>query len=111
MVERSWAVDDGGVALVVCVSPVVFWGGCVWFSSALLAIWGCCVLPASLLLLLGGRGHLLGSYCRSWMAQIMSVGGLHVMLHGGDVVAKRTWVVIGWCVAVVGGVAGMVVVD
>ena len=41
----------------------------------------------------------------------MSVGGLHVMLHGGDVVVKRMWVVVGRCVAVVGGVTGMVVVD
>ena len=33
------------------------------------------------------------------------------MLHGGNMVAKRTWVVVGWCVEVVGGVAGVVVVD
>ena len=41
----------------------------------------------------------------------MSAGRLHVMLHGGDVVAKRMWVVIGRFVEVVGGIAGVVVVD
>ena len=36
--------------------------------------------------------------------------GLDVTLHRGDVVAKRTWVVVGRCVEVVGGVVCMVVV-
>ena len=40
----------------------------------------------------------------------MSAGGLDVTLHWGDVVAKRTWVGVGRCVEVVGGVVGMVVV-
>ena len=68
------------------------------------------MICASLLPLLGGRGILLGGCCHSWTAGIESAGGLHVTLHGGDVVVKRTWVVIGWCVKVVGGVIGMVVV-
>ena len=66
---------------------------------------------ASRVLLLGGRGHLLDGCCRSWTAGIGSLGGLHVMLHWGDVVAKRTWVVVGRCVEVVGGIAGVVVVS
>ena len=49
--------------------------------------------------------------CRHpWTAGIVSAGGLLVTLHWGDVVAKRTWVVVGRCVEVVGGVVGMVVV-
>ena len=40
----------------------------------------------------------------------MSAGGLLVILHWGDMVAKQTWVVVGWCVEVVVGVVGMVVV-
>ena len=40
----------------------------------------------------------------------MSAGRLLVTLHQGDVVAKQTWVVIGRCVEVVGGVVGVVVV-
>ena len=83
----------------------------MWFSSALVAVWGCCVLRTSVFPLLGGRGHLLGGCCRSWMAGIVSAGWLHVMLHRGAVVAKQTWVVIGRFVEVVGGVAGVVVVD
>ena len=59
------------------------------------------LLCASRVLLLGGRGHLLDSCCRSWVAGIVSVGGLRVTLHWGDVVAKRTWVVVGRCVEVV----------
>ena len=56
--------------------------------------------------LLGGHG----GCCRSWTAGIVSAGGLDVTLHRGDVVAKRTWVVVGRCVEVVGGVVCMVVV-
>ena len=59
-----------------------------------------------LLALLGGRG----GCCRSWMAGIVSAGGLDVTLHWGDVVAKQTWVVVGRCVEVVGGVVDVVVV-
>ena len=66
----------------------------------------CRVVCASLLSLLGGRG----SCCRSWTAGILSAGGLHVRLHRGDVVAERTWVVVGRCVEVVGGMVGVVVV-
>ena len=40
----------------------------------------------------------------------MSAGGLDVMLHQGDVVAKQTWVVVGQCVEVVGGTVCVVVV-
>ena len=40
----------------------------------------------------------------------MSPSGLHVALHGVDVVAKQTWIVIGRCVEVVGDVVGVVVV-
>ena len=69
------------------------------------------LLCASRVLLLGGRGHFLDGCCRSGAAGIVSVGGLRVILHWGDVVAKRTWVVVGRCVEVVGGVAGMVVVS
>ena len=83
----------------------------MWFSSALVTVWGCCVLCAPVFLLLGGRGHLLGGCCRSWMAGIVLAGRLHVMLHRGDVVVKRTRVVIGRFVEAVGGIAGMVVVD
>ena len=83
----------------------------MWFLSALVAVWGCCVLHASVLPLLAGQGHLLGGCCRSWTAGIMSAGQLRVMLHGGDIVAKRMWVVVGQFVKVVGGIAGVVVVD
>ena len=109
-VERSWAVDTGGVALVVCMHPVVAHGGCVWFSLALVVLWGCSVLCTSLLPLLGGCGILLDACCRSWTAEIVSAGGLHVMLHGGNMVEKWTWIVIGRHVEVVGGVIGVVVV-
>ena len=53
------------------------------------------------LLLLGGHGHLLDGCCLSWAAGIVSVGGLRVILHWGNVVATRTWVVVGRCVEVV----------
>ena len=53
------------------------------------------------LLLLGGCGHLLDGCCHSWAAGLVSVGGLHVTLHWGDVVAMWTWVVVGRCVEVV----------
>ena len=66
----------------------------------------CHVVGVFLLSLLGGRG---GCH-HSWMAEIVSAGGLLVKLHQGDVVAKRTWVVIGQCVEVVGGMVGVVVV-
>ena len=46
-VERSLAVDAGGVMLVACVRPVVAHGGRVWFSWALVVVWGWCVLRAS----------------------------------------------------------------
>ena len=66
----------------------------------------CRVVGAFLLSLLGGRGG-----CRrSWTAEIVSGGGLLVTLDRGDVVAKRTWVVVGRWVEVVGGVVGVVVV-
>ena len=91
--QRSCVVDAGGVALVGCVHPVVAHGGRVWVSWALVVIWACCVLRASLLPLLGGRGIVLGRCCRSWTAGVMSPTGLHVALHGVEVVAKRTWVV------------------
>ena len=68
------------------------------------------LLCASRSLLLGGRGHLLDGCCCSRTAGIVSVGGLRVTLHGGDMVAKWMWVVIGRFVEVVGGVAGVVVV-
>ena len=68
------------------------------------------MVRASLLLLLGDHGILLGRCCHSWMAGIVSQHGLHVVLHGGDMVVKRTWVVVGQCVEVMGGVVGMVVV-
>ena len=49
--------------------------------------------------------------CRHpWTAGIVSAGGLLVTLDRGDVVAKRTWVVVGRWVEVVGGVVGVVVV-
>ena len=66
----------------------------------------CRVVCAFSLSLLGGRG----GCCRSWTAGIVAAGGLDVTLHRGDVVAKRTWVVVGRCVEVVGGVVCMVVV-
>ena len=109
-IERSWAVDTGGAVLVGCMHPVMAHGGRVWFSWVLVVVWGCCVVRTSLLPLLGGCGILLGSCCHSWTAGIMSAGRLHVTLHGGDVVAKQMWVVIGRCVEVVGGVIDMVVV-
>ena len=84
--------------------------GRVWFSWALAVVWGCCVLHASLLPLLRGRGILLGGCCRCWTAGVLSPSGLHVALHGVDVVAKRTWIVVGQCVEVVGDVIGVVVV-
>ena len=66
----------------------------------------CRVVGAFLLSLLGGRGG-----CRrSWTAEIVSAGGLLVTLDRGDVVAKRTWIVVGRCVEVVGDVVGVVVV-
>ena len=68
------------------------------------------MLHTSLLPLLHGRGIFLGHSCRSWMAGVVSPSGLHVALHGVDVVAKRTWIVIGRCVEVVGDVVGVVVV-
>ena len=77
--------------------------GRVWFSWALVVVWGCCVLHASLLPLLRGRGILLGRCCRCWMAGVVSPSGLHVALHGVDVVAKQTWIVVGQCVEVVIG--------
>ena len=81
------------------------WWSCVVFVGASRRLG---LLCASRVLLLGGRGHLLDACCRSWVAGIVSVGGLRVTLHWGDVVAKRTWVVVGRCVEVVGGVAGVV---
>ena len=91
--QRSCVVDGRGVAFVGCVHPLVARGGHVWVSWALVVIWACCVLRASLLPLLGGRGIVLGRCCRSWTAGVVSPTGLHVALHGVDVVAKRTWVV------------------
>ena len=84
--------------------------GHVWFSWVLVIVWGCCVLHASLLPLLRGHDILLGRCCRSWTAGVVSPSGLHVALHGVDVVAKQTWIVVGWCVEVVGDVVGVVVV-
>ena len=71
-----------------------------------------------------GRGHHLGLLCAarilvaivgwSWYfvgrLLLFLDGWDHVALHGGNVVAKQTWVVIGQCVQVVGGILGMVVV-
>ena len=91
--QRSCVVDTGGVALVGCVYPVVALGGHVWVSWALVVIWACCVLRASLLPLLGGCGILLGRCCRSWTAGVVSPTGIHLALHGVNLVAKRTWVV------------------
>ena len=59
------------------------------------------LLCALRVLLLGGCGHLLDGCCRSWAAGIVSVGGLRVIFHWGNVVATRTWVVVGRCVEVV----------
>ena len=84
--------------------------GRVWFSWALVIVLGCCVLHVSLLPLLCSHGILLGRCCRSWTAGVVSPSGLHVALHGVDVVAKRTWIVVGQCVEVVGDVVGVVVV-
>ena len=59
-------VDDGGLALVGIQLWMVVGVGCVhgrWLSFV-----GCCVLCTSLLLLLGGRGVVLGGCCRSWTA-------------------------------------------
>ena len=84
--------------------------GRVWFSWALVVIWGCLMLHTSLLLLLCGRGILLGRCCRSWTAGVVSPSGLHVALHGVDVVVKQTWIVVGRCVEVAGDVVGVVVV-
>ena len=84
--------------------------GRVWFSWVLVVVWGCRMLHASLLPLLRGRGILLGRCCHSWMAGVVSPSGLHVALHGVDVVAKRTWIVVGRCVGVVGDIVGVVVV-
>ena len=104
-VERSWAGDAGGVALVACVQSwavVVVCG----FRGRWWSFVRCCVVCVVLLSLLGGRG----GCCCSWTAGFVSVSGLHVTLHRGDVVAKRTWVVVGRCVEVVVGVVGVVVV-
>ena len=62
-----------------CGSCVVFMGG------------GCRLglLCALRVLLFGGHGHLLDGCCHSWVAGIVSVGGLCVTLHLGDVVAKQ----------------------
>ena len=104
-VERSWAGDAGGVALGACVQSwtvVVVCGFCGRWSSFA----RCRVVCAFSLSLLGGRG----GCCRSWTAGIVSGGGLDVTLQRGDVVAERTWVVVGRCVEVVGGMVGVVVV-
>ena len=61
------------------------------------------MLHTSWLPLLCGRGILLVHCCRSWTAGVVSPSGLHVALHGVDVVAKWTWIVIGRCVEVVIG--------
>ena len=37
-VERSWAVDAGGVALAACVRPVMARSGRAWFSWALVVV-------------------------------------------------------------------------
>ena len=84
--------------------------GCVWFSWALVVVWGCCMLHTSLLPLLHGRGIFLGRSCHSWTAEVVSPSGLHVALHGVDVVAKWMWIVVGRCVKVMGDVVGVVVV-
>ena len=44
-VERSWAVDAGGVALAACVRPVVARGGRAWFLWALVVVCAlsCCL--------------------------------------------------------------------
>ena len=81
-------------ALLCCLRDVVLFARCR-------------VVCAFSLSLLGGRS----GCCRSWTAGIVSSGGLDVTLHRGDVVAKRTWVVVGRCVEVVGGVVCMVVVE
>ena len=84
---------------------MVFMGaGRHWHIVVLFA--HCCVFCTFWLSLLGGCD----SCCYSWMAGIVSAGGLHVMLHGGDMVAKQMWVVVGRRVEVVGVVIGMVVV-
>ena len=86
-----------------CVSCVHASSRGLWWSCVLF-MGGCRrlgLLCASRVLLLGGHGHLLDGCCRSWAAGLVSVGGLRVTLHWGDVVAKRTWVVVGWCVEVV----------
>ena len=61
------------------------------------------MLHMSWLPLLRGRGILLVRCCRSWTAGVVSPSGLHVALHGVNVVAKRTWIVVGRCVEVVIG--------
>ena len=78
-------VGGGGCLVLLCASGV-FVVAVGWLWSFV----GCCRHP--------------------WMAGIVSAGGLLVTLHRGDVVAKRTWVVIRRCVEVVGGVVGVVVV-
>ena len=96
------------VSCVRASSCIPGWSYVVFVSAG--RCLGCCVLRTSVFPLWGGQGHLLGSCC-SWTAGIVSAGQLHVMLHGGDIVAKWTWVVVGRFVEVVGGIAGVVVVD
>ena len=107
-VERSWAVDAGGVALVACVRPVVACGGRGWCSWAVVVIWGCCVLHA---LVVGWLWSFVGwllPFLGGW-ACVSRWASCDVTLGrcGGDVDVGCRWVVCRGC----GGVAGVVVVS
>ena len=105
MLFFAWAVDAGGVTLVACVHPVVA-RALSCRLHVVVSFARCRVICAVSLSLLGGCGDC----CHSWMAGIVSAGGLDVTLHWADVVVKRMWVVVGRCVEVVGGVVCVVVV-
>ena len=61
---------------------------------------GACVGAVLLLLLLGGRGRLLGSCRPSWAAVVVCSRQACVKWHEGDLVGGRMCIVVGRCVVV-----------
>ena len=84
------------VAVVVCVGASRRLGGVVSVASC------CCCCWRS--------QYVVGRLCCSWAVRVVCGGSGWVRWHGGDVVVRLMCVGVERCVAVVGGIGGVVVV-
>ena len=87
-VERSWAVDAGGVALAACVRPVVARGGRAWFSWALVVV---CALSCRLRIVVSfARCHVVCAMsCR--LRDVVSFAPFRVFVAVVVVLGRLEW--------------------